>query len=277
MRSVTLPSGEKIPAFGLGTWQMGQSAASRAAEVAVVRHALDRGIRLIDTAEMYGEGGAEEVVGEALKGRTEKVFVVSKVYPKNASAKGTLEACERSLKRLKRDQIDLYLLHWRGGFPLAETVGAFVELKAAGKIRHWGVSNFDVADMQELASVPGGASCASNQVLYHLGERGIEWALLPHEQAAGRPLMAYSPLGQGQLLTNPKLKLIADRLGVTPAGVALAFVLARQGVIAIPKTSSASHLDDNLKALDLTLDSETLKSLDRAFPPPKGPGPLAMG
>ena len=225
MKTVTLHSGEVIPAFGQGTWKMGERRDGRAAEVAALRRGLDLGATLIDTAEMYAEGGAEEVVAEAVKGRRDGIFIVSKVYPHNASATGAVDACERSLKRLGTDRIDLYLLHWRGTVPLAETVSAFEKLRAAGKIRQWGVSNFDSADMTELAAVVGGGNCASNQVLYHLGERGIEWRLLGEEQRAGRPLMAYTPIGGKSVLASAAVASIARKHAIGPAAVALAWLL----------------------------------------------------
>ena len=276
MRYVTLKSGDKIPVLGLGTWRMGERKSERAAEVAAVKLGLDLGIRLVDTAEMYGEGGAEEMLAEALAGRREEIFLVSKVYPHNASRKGVVAACERSLARLKTDRLDLYLLHWRGSVPLAETVEGFETLKKSGKIRQWGVSNLDASDMNELAGVPNGKNCASNQVLYHLDSRGIEWVLLPQCQKAGIMVMAYSPLGQGPLLRKPALKKIADKHNTDPAAVALAWVLRHPGVITIPKAVKPDHVRANLKALEVKLDAEDLKALDAAFPPPKRAAPLDM-
>lgn len=276
MRHVTLNSGDKVPVLGLGTWRMGERKSERAAEVAAIRLGLDLGIRLIDTAEMYGEGGAEEMLAEAMAGRRDDIFLVSKVYPHNASRKDAIAACERSLKRLKTDRLDLYLLHWRGSVPLAETVDAFEALKTGGKIRQWGVSNLDAGDMDELAGVPNGKNCASNQVLYHLGSRGIEWALLPKCQKAGIVVMAYSPLGQGPLLRKPALKKIAEKHATDPAAVALAWVLRHSGVITIPKAVNPDHVRANLKALDLKLDAEDLHALDATFPPPKKAAPLDM-
>jgi len=276
MREVSLPDGERVPALGLGTWHMGERRGRRGEEADALRRGLDLGLGLIDTAEMYGDGGAEEVVGAALAGRREAVFLVSKVYPHNASAKGAVAACERSLRRLGTDRIDLYLLHWRGGIPLAETVGAFEGLRAAGKIRHWGVSNFDADDMAELAGLEGGGRCAANQVLYHLGSRGIEWDLLPACRERGIPVMAYSPLGQGAILGKPALAKVAARHGVTPAAVALAWVLRGEGVIAIPKAADLGHLEANARAAGLVLDEADLEDLDAAFPPPSRPSSLAM-
>lgn len=276
MRTVTLKTGETVPVLGAGTWRMGERRGDRAAEVKALQLAVDLGIRLIDTAEMYGEGVAEEEVAEALGGRRDDIYLVSKVYPHNASRTGAIAACERSLKRLKTDRLDLYLLHWRGSHPLAETVEAFERLKAAGKIRAWGVSNLDADDMDELAGVPNGGACVSNQVLYHLGSRGIEWQLLPQCQKAGIMVMAYSPLGQGPLLRKPALKAIADKHGVDPAAIALAWVLRHPGVITIPKATQPAHVRANMKALDVTLDAVDLKALDAAFPPPKRATPLAM-
>jgi len=276
MRTVTLRTGEKVPVLGLGTWRMGERKSERAAEVRAVKLGLELGIRLIDTAEMYGEGGAEEMLSEAIAGRRDDIFLVSKVYPHNASRKGAVAACERSLKRLKTDRLDLYLLHWRGSVPLAETVEAFETLKKDGKIKQWGVSNLDTGDMEELADATRGKNCAANQVLYHLDSRGVEWALLPKCEQAGIMVMAYSPLGQGSLLRKPVLRKIADKHGVDPAAVALAWVLRRQGVITIPKAAKPDHVRANMKALEVKLDAEDLKGLDAAFPPPRKAAPLDM-
>lgn len=276
MRTVRLPDGEEVPALGQGTWSMGESPAERAAEVRALRHGLDLGMTLIDTAEMYGEGGAEEVVGEAIRGRREEVFLVSKVYPHNASRAGAIAACERSLKRLGTDRIDLYLLHWRGRYPLAEMVAAFERLKHDGKIRHWGVSNLDADELEELWAVPDGSSCATDQVLYNLVRRGIEWDLLPWCRERGVPVMAYSPIEQGRLPTGGILAEIGRRHGRSAFQVALAWVLSRPGVIAIPKASRIEHVAANRKALDLVLQPEDLTALDRAFPPPARKQPLAM-
>jgi diketogulonate reductase-like aldo/keto reductase len=276
MKHVTLKGGETVPALGLGTWRMGEKRSEKAREVELLRAGLDMGFTLIDTAEMYGEGGAEEVTGEAVKGRRDRVFIVSKVYPHNASREGAVAACERSLKRLGTDRIDLYLLHWPGSHPVADTVAAFEQLKGQGKIRHWGVSNFDTAGMKEVTGVPGGGTCAANQVLYHLGSRGIEWELLPAMQKAKIAVMAYSPLGQGPLLSKPALLDLARSLGVSAATLALALMLRHPGVIAIPKTSRKERLKDFLAAADLELDTATVAALDKAFPPPKRAAPLAM-
>jgi diketogulonate reductase-like aldo/keto reductase len=273
---VTPTSFTKVPVFGLGTWRMGERRSQRAAEVAALKLGLELGIRLIDTAEMYGEGVAEEIVGEAMGGLRDSIYLVSKVYPHNASRKGTLAACERSLKRLKTDRLDLYLLHWRGSHPLAETVAGFEALRKAGKIVNWGVSNFDVADLDALAGVPDGSSCASNQVLYHLGSRGIEFRLLAKCQAARLMLMAYSPLGQGALLRNPALGKIAAKHACDPAAVALAWVLRQSGVITIPKATQPEHVRANMKALEVELDQDDLALLDSAFPPPRRARPLDM-
>jgi diketogulonate reductase-like aldo/keto reductase len=276
MKHITLKSGDKVPVLGLGTWRMGERKGERAAEVAAIKLGLDLGIRLVDTAEMYGDGGAEEMLAEALAGRREDIFLVSKVYPHNASRKGTIAACERSLKRLKTDRLDLYLLHWRGSVPLAETVAAFEALKKEGRIRQWGVSNLDTGDMNELAGVPNGTNCASNQVLYHLGSRGVEWQLLDQCHKDKVIVMAYSPLGQGPILRKPALGKVADKHGVEPAAIALAWVLRQPGVITIPKAVKPEHVRANLKALEVTLDAEDLKALDAAFPPPRRAAPLDM-
>jgi len=276
MRFVTLATGEKVPALGLGTWHMGERGSNRSAEAKALRQGLDLGLGLIDTAEMYGEGGAEEVVAEAVSGRRDDVFIVSKVYPHNASRKGAIAACERSLKRLRTDRIDLYLLHWRGSYPLSETVEAFETLKAGGKIRHWGVSNFDTGDMEELRGVPHGANCVSNQVLYHLGSRGIEWDLLDDCARHKVMAMAYSPLGQGAVLRNATLASVANKHGVTPAAIAIAWTLRHPHVIAIPKSSDPARVKENAAAADLVLDADDLAALDAAFPPPKRKSHLAM-
>ncbi len=276
MHTTKLPSGETVPVLGQGTWYMGDHANRRASEIATLREGLDLGLNLIDTAEMYGDGAAEELVGEAIAGRRDEVFLVSKVLPSNASRNGTIAACERSLRRLGTDRIDLYLLHWRGRTPFAETIEAFERLQDAGKIRHWGVSNMDVRDMQEIDRAAGGHAVATNQVLYNLTRRGIEWDLLPQAQKRGLPLMAYSPIEQGRLAHYPEVQDIADRHGVTPAQVALAWVLRQQGVIAIPKASKVEHVRLNRAALDLKLTAEDLAELDGAFPPPEGPEPLEM-
>ncbi|HEU0160499.1 MAG TPA: aldo/keto reductase [Hyphomicrobiaceae bacterium] len=276
MRTITLKTGEHVPILGLGTWRMGERKSARGAEINALRLALDLGVRLIDTAEMYGEGAAEEIVGEAIAGKRDGLFLVSKVYPHNASRRGTIAACERSLRRLSVDHLDLYLLHWRGSTPLAETVEALERLRGQGKIRRWGVSNFATEDMAELADLAAGPVCASNQVLYHLGSRGIEWDLLPYCRRAEIMVMAYSPLGQGPLLRKPPLARIAAKHGVTPAAIALAFVLRQPGVVTIPKAVDPAHVKANLAALDVTLETEDLRALDAAFPPPKGTTPLEM-
>ncbi|MBF8177954.1 aldo/keto reductase [Herminiimonas contaminans] len=276
MRKTKLPSGLAVPVLGQGTWYMGDEAHRRADEIASLRLGLDLGMTLIDTAEMYGDGASEKLVGEAIAGRRDEVFLVSKVLPSNASRNGTIAACERSLRRLGTDCIDLYLLHWRGRTPFAETIAAFEALQDAGKIRHWGVSNMDVDDMREIERAPGGDAMATNQVLYNLTRRGIEYDLLPQAQDRGLPLMAYSPIEQGRLTEYPEVQDIADRHGVTPAQVALAWVLRQEGVIAIPKASTPEHVRENRAALDLQLTAEDLEELDDMFPPPDGPEPLEM-
>lgn len=276
MRTTTLPSGESVPVLGQGTWFMGDHRNRRAEEIATLRAGLDLGMTLVDTAEMYGDGASEELVGEAINGRRDEVFLVSKVLPSNASRDGTIAACERSLRRLGTDRLDLYLLHWRGRTPFAETIEAFEKLQRDGKIRRWGVSNMDVHDMKELLRVPGGDAVATNQVLYNLTRRGIEFDLLPQAQQRGLPLMAYSPIEQGRLSHYPEVQDIAERHGVTPAQVALAWVLRQQGVIAIPKASRVEHVQQNRAALDLQLTEQDLSELDEAFPPPSSPEPLEM-
>jgi len=276
MRKTKLPSGEAVPVLGQGTWYMGDEPHRRAEEIATLRLGIDLGMNLIDTAEMYGEGASEKLVGEAIAGRRDEVFLVSKVLPSNASRSGTLAACERSLKRLGTDRIDLYLLHWRGRAPFAETIAAFEALQDAGKIRHWGVSNMDVDDMSEIARASGGDAISTNQVLYNLTRRGIEYDLLPQAQARELPLMAYSPIEQGRLTEYPEIEDIADKHGVTPAQIALAWVLRQQGVIAIPKASTLSHVQENRAALDVKLTAQDLAELDEVFPPPSGPESLEM-
>ena len=273
---VTFRDGMDVPALGLGTWTMGERPRRAAQEIAALTVGFDLGMTLIDTAEMYGDGGAEKIVGQVIAGRRDEAFLVSKVYPHNAGRKNAIAACERSLKRLKTDRLDLYLLHWRGSIPLAETVDAFERLRRDGKIVRWGVSNFDGKDLQELQKLPDAEHCATNQVLYHLGERGIEWALLPWMRARQMPLMAYSPLGQGTLLGNRKLVAIATKSGISPAQLALAWLLGNPDVIAIPESADAAHVRDNHAAAALALDAPTLAALDAAFPAPSGPSPLAV-
>lgn len=275
MRFVTLAGGEKIPALGLGTWHMGERRSNRAAEAEALQLGLDLGLNLIDTAEMYGEGGAEEVIGEAIAGRRKEVFLVSKVYPHNASARGVVAACERSLQRLKTDFLDLYLLHWRGNVPLAETLGAFQALKKSGAILDYGVSNFDVEDMKEAWDLPGGEAIASNQVLYNLAHRGIERELLPKCQEGDVCIMAYSPLDEPQMLQDSSLQAVAARHEATPAQVALAWLLGK-GTVAIPKATRLEHVRENRGALDLRLAADDLAELDRAFPLPGRKIPLEM-
>jgi diketogulonate reductase-like aldo/keto reductase len=274
--TVTLPNGESIPTLGQGTWQMAERADRRAQEIEALRLGFDLGLTLIDTAEMYGEGAAEELVAEALGGERERIFLVSKVYPHNASRQGVIQACERSLRRLKTDRLDLYLLHWRGGVPLEETVAGFEELRRSGKIRHWGVSNFDADDMEELLGMPSGENCATNQVLYNVTRRGPEFDLIPWMAARNMPLMAYSPIEQGRLPRGGALQAIALRHEVSPFQIALAWLLNRSGVIAIPKASSAEHVRENYKALEIRLTPEDLAAIDAEFPAPKRKRPLEM-
>jgi diketogulonate reductase-like aldo/keto reductase len=274
--TVTLPSDIAVPALGQGTWNMGENPALAGREIESLKTGIDLGMTLIDTAEMYGDGGAEELVGKAIAGRRDEIFLVSKVYPHNAGRHGTVDACKRSLQRMGTDRIDLYLLHWRGQYPLAETVDAFESLKAAGKIGAWGVSNFDVDDMEELLTVPGGRNVATNQVLYNLGRRGIEFDLLPWCQQHGIPIMAYSPIEQGRLTHHPDLVHIAKAYQATPAQIALAFVLERDGVIAIPKTANPQRVAENREAASLDLSDEDWNRLDDIFPPPSRKQPLEM-
>jgi diketogulonate reductase-like aldo/keto reductase len=276
VRTTRLPDGEPVPVLGQGTWHMGEDRRRREAEIAALRVGLDLGLTLIDTAEMYGSGGAEELVGEAIAGRRDDVFLVSKVLPEHATKRGTIAALERSLQRLATDRLDLYLLHWRGDVPLEATVEAFTTLLKAGKIRHWGVSNFDVADMKELEGIPGGSAVATDQVLYNLTRRGIEWDLLPWCRARRIPIMAYSPIEQGRMLKHPVLKKMAARRGATPAQIALAWLLREDLMMVIPKAATPEHVRENRAALDIRLTDQDLAELDRAFPPPDGPRPLEM-
>jgi diketogulonate reductase-like aldo/keto reductase len=276
MRTTTLPAGQKVPVLGIGTWGMGERSQSRQREIDAVRLAFDSGLRLVDTAEMYGDGAAEEVVGAALEGRRQEAFIVSKVLPHHASRKGTIAACEASLRRLGTDYIDLYLLHWRGSVPLAETVRALEQLVSDGKIRHWGVSNFDTDDMEELFALAGGDSAQTNQVLYNLSRRGIEFDLLPWCAQRHVPIMAYSPLEQGRVLGDATLRKLAQERGVTSAQVALAWVLRHDDVIAIPKAATPDHVEQLRGVLDIVLSQEELAALDRAFAPPRRKVPLEM-
>ncbi|CAJ0786027.1 aldo/keto reductase [Ralstonia holmesii] len=276
MKQVTLPNGERVPALGMGTWNMGDDRATRAEEIATLRLGLDLGLRLIDTAEMYGEGLSESLIGEAIAGRRDDVFLVSKVYPHNASRRGIAAACERSLRRLGTDRLDLYLLHWRGDVPFEETLEGLQALQREGKIRHYGVSNLDLSDMEEWWDAPGGNQIAVNQLLYNLSRRGIEWDLLPWLHERHVPVMAYPPIEQARLVRHPKLVRFAQECGMTPAQVALAWLLARDGIIAIPKTGHRERLRENIGALAHTLTAEQLATLDSIFPPPKGPRALEM-
>jgi aldehyde reductase len=276
VKTVALPSGERVPALGMGAWNIGDRRADRGEEIATLRLGLDLGATLIDTAEMYGDGRSEELVGEAIAGRRDEAFLVSKVLPQNASRKGTVAACERSLQRLRTDRIDLYLLHWSGGIPFAETVEALLALRQAGKIRHFGVSNLDLAEMKQWWKIAGGDGCAANQLLYNLARRGIEWDLLPWLRERGVPVMAYSPIEQARLLEDAKLKKFARAHGMTPSQAALAWLLRNDGVIVIPKTGRRDRLKENLGALARPLDAAQLAELDRLFPPPASAQPLEM-
>jgi diketogulonate reductase-like aldo/keto reductase len=278
MPTATLPSGETVPVLGQGTWNLGDDPRQRRAEIEALRLGLDLNMTLIDTAEMYGSGAAEILVGEAINGRREEVFLVTKVLPQNATARGTVSACEASLKRLKTDRVDLYLLHWRGAVALQETLTGFESLVRAGKIRYWGVSNFDVDDLEELVGLTGGGNVASDQVLYNLTRRGIEHDLLPWCRTRSRrlPVMAYSPIEQGRLLGHPAVRAVADRHAATPTQIALAWVLRAEDVIAIPRTGKAAHTRENRAALDIHLTKKDLEELDRAFPPPRRKRQLEM-
>jgi diketogulonate reductase-like aldo/keto reductase len=274
MRTVKLPAGDEVPAFGMGTWQLGDDPAKRAEEIATLRLGLDLGARLIDTAEMYGEGRSEELVGEAIRGRRDEVFLVTKVYPHNASRAGSIAACERSLRRLDTDRIDLYLLHWRGQVPLADTMDAFATLQRGGKIRYYGVSNLDLADMQELATTLQGQAVAADQLLYNLVRRGIERDLLPWLRARHIPVMAYSPIEQAKLLRNSKLVQFGTRNAMTPAQAALAWLLSHEDVIVIPKTGNRERLRENFASLKHALTLAQIAELERLFPAPAHAVPL---
>lgn len=276
MKTVKLPSGENVPALGMGTWNLGNRRSHRAEEIATMRLGISLGLRIIDTAEMYGEGDSEALIGEAIEGVRDEVFLVSKVYPHNATRRGAIETCERSLKRLRTDYIDLYMLHWRGDLPLAETLDAFASLHADGKIRHFGVSNFDINDMKELLALPQGAAVATKQVLYNLMRRGVEWDLQPLCRKNRIPLMAYSPIEQARLVGNTKLRDFALRHGVTPAHAALGWLLDKYDVIAIPKAGRREHLRENMRALEQPLCAAQIAELDTLFPPPQSARPLEM-
>ncbi|RBM17989.1 oxidoreductase [Prauserella sp. PE36] len=276
MRYLRLGPGDRLPVLGQGTWHMGERGRDREAEVEALRAGLDLGLTLIDTAEMYGDGGAEEVVAEAIAGRRDETFLVSKVLPHNASLRGTIEACERSLRRLGTDRLDLYLLHWRGGHPLAETLRALERLRADGKIRHFGVSNFDREDLRETWRTPCGEQVVTDQVLYNLTRRGPEFDLLPWCRERGVAVMAYSPIEQGRLLRDRVLAEVAERHGATPAQIAIAWVLHQPGVCAIPKAATREHVEQNAAALEVRLTQEDLSALDTRFPPPTRPEPLEV-
>ncbi len=275
MRTIQLPSGAAIPVLGQGTWRMGETPKQRSSETDALKFGVELGMTLIDTAEMYGEGGAEEIVADVIAGQRSRIFLVSKVYPHNATRQGTIQACERSLKRLKTDYLDLYLLHWRGSVPLAETFEAFIELQQAGKIRDFGVSNFDQDDLEEAHHLDRHLT-ATDQVLYNLSRRGIEWNVLPWCRQHQIPVMAYSPIEQGRILKNRALVTIANQLNVTPAQVAIAWLLHQENVIVIPKSSQRDRIQENYASLDISLTETDLNALDAAFPRPRQPQPLQM-
>jgi len=276
MQTVTLPSGEVVPALGQGTWGMGERPAARRAEADALRLGIDLGLTLLDTAEMYGDGGAEEVVADAVQGRRDAVFIVSKVYPHNATRRGTAEACARSLKRLGTDRIDLYLLHWPGRTPVAETIEAFLALQQAGDIRYFGVSNFDVEGLEAWFEATGGDGCATNQVIYNPTRRGIEFDLLPWCAVRGLTTMAYSPLEQARMLNHPALTAVAARHGATAAQIGVAWALRQPGMMVIPKAVRPEHVRANAAARDLSLTATDLAEIDAAFPPPTRRRPLEM-
>jgi diketogulonate reductase-like aldo/keto reductase len=275
-RLITLPTGEAVPALGQGTWQMAEDPSRRSQEIAALRLGLELGMTLIDTAEMYGAGAAEELVGEAIAGQRDRVFLVSKVYPHNASCHGVVEACERSMRRLRTDRLDLYLLHWRGNVPLEETITGFEALRSSGKIRHWGVSNFDTDDMEELLRIADGGGCSTNQVLYNVTRRGPEFDLIPWMARHRMPLMAYSPVEQGQLPQSGILSRIATKHDASPFQIALAWLLQQGPVIAIPKAGQPDHVRDNHRALEVRLDPEDLQAIDATLPPPTRKRPLEI-
>jgi diketogulonate reductase-like aldo/keto reductase len=276
IRTTPLPTGEKLSILGQGTWHMGEDADHRGSEIASLRLGLDLGMTVIDTAELYGSGASESLIADALDGRRDDAFLVSKVLPHHATRRGTIAACEKSLRRLKTDHLDLYLLHWRGNVPLAETVQAFEQLVKDGKIHHWGVSNFDLPDMEELLALKTSRNCATNQVLYNLAHRGIEFDLLDWSRTHKIPIMAYSPIEQGMLLENFELLKIARRNKATPAQIMLAWVLRQDGIIAIPKAGNPQHVQENRDALKIQLNKEDRELLDELFPPPKKKIPLEM-
>ena len=276
MPTVRLADGTSVPTLGLGTWRMGEAPRTRKREISALRAGIDAGMTLVDTAEMYADGGAEEVLADAIDGRRDDVFIVSKVYPHNAGARSMIAACERSLARLRTDRLDLYLLHWRGRIPLAETIGAFERLRREGKIARWGVSNFDTDDIDELLALPDGTRCVVNQVLYHVGERGIEFSLLPRCRERSIAIMAYAPVGEGALLRDAALIRIAKNARITPAQLALAWLLRREHVISIPQTSDVAHVHENRTATSIDLPAATLDAIDAAFPPPKKRSRLAV-
>ena len=276
MRTVGLPGGDEVVALGQGTWRMGERRAARKDEVAALRHGIACGMTLVDTAEMYGSGGAEKVVGEAIRGQRDTVYLVSKVLPSNAGRKRMARACEKSLKCLGTDYLDLYLLHWRSGVSLDEVVEGFLALQEAGKIRRFGVSNFDTDDMEELWETPSGQGCQTNQILYNLSRRWPEAALMDWSRRHSQPLMIYSPLEQGRLPEGGALGAIAAERGVTPMQVALAWVLRHEDMFVVPKASRIAHVDENLGALDIVLTDDELAALDTAFPPPAGDAPLEL-
>jgi diketogulonate reductase-like aldo/keto reductase len=280
MTPFCLPSGAPVALLGQGAWQIGESRARRSAELASLKLGLELGLALLDTAEMYGNGGSEELIADAIAGRRERVYLVSKVLPRNATRRGTIAACERSLKRLGTDYLDMYLLHWRESIPLDETLEAFVALQQRGSIRPYGVSNFDRSDLTEAQALPGGDGIATNQVLYNVGQRGVEWDVLPWCRERGIPLMAYSPLGsesgRKRLLNDRALRAVAERHSATPARVALAWLLRHPDVVVIPKAASEAHVRDNHAALELRLTAADLAEIDRAFPPPRRAAPLPM-
>jgi diketogulonate reductase-like aldo/keto reductase len=276
MRGVDLPSGETIPVLGMGTWHLGEGRHPPESEIEALRTGVDLGMTLVDTAEIYGDGASERLIGQAIAGRRDEVFLVSKIRPHHATFRGTIAACEASLRRLRTDRLDLYLLHWRGMVPLEETIGAFEDLKRAGLIRHWGVSNFDLTDMTEVMDLPGGRAVETDQVLYNLTRRGIEWNLLPWCRANGLPIMAYSPIEQGRLVGHPVLRGIAVRHKATAAQVALTWVVSHAGVCAIPEAGKPEHVRENFAALQIVLREDDIVELDAAFPPPPGPVPLEV-
>lgn len=275
MKKITI-AGQEILALGQGTWNMGDHSDKRKSEMDALRFGVDNGLILIDTAEMYGNGRSESLVGEAIKGIRDKVVLVSKVLPSNASLTGTIKACEQSLKRLQTDYLDLYLLHWQGHHPFEETIESFEKLVSDGKIKYWGVSNLDVSEMQYIQTIKNGHHCNTDQVLYNLTRRGIEYDLLPWAQKSDISIMAYSPIEQNRLLEENVVVEVANKHQATPAQIALAWILQNEGIIPIPKASTIAHVEENLGCFDIQLTEQDNELLNNVFPPPHSKQGLEM-